>query len=75
MLIVGKGGDRESAGQLHAELAFGSLGIRSMAGRLQPRLRVSGTPTAGGHMTYPSLPWPRQLSTQETSHPYGTNAV
>ena len=66
VLIVGKGTNRKITGQLHAGLAFGSLGMRSKASRLRPRFWVLATPTAGGRMTYPSFPWPRQLSTWET---------
>lgn len=40
MLIMGNGTDRERASQLHAELEFGSLGIRRMVGSLQQGLRV-----------------------------------
>lgn len=51
MLTVGKGANRKSTGQLHAGLAFGSLGMRRKASRLRPRFWVLATPTAGGHMT------------------------
>lgn len=82
MLIMGSEA-AERASQFHAELAFGLLRIRSMAGRLQQGFRLSeqghGLPLAArGHSDisfpmaqvafYPKTPG-------KTSHPHGTKEV
>lgn len=78
VLIVGNGANRKSTGQLHAGLAFGSLGMRSKASRLRPRFRVLVTPTveviwhilpSHGPDSFPPGKY------QETNHLHGANGV